>query len=392
MNIGEIYDYYNEHFDIQKSVFENITSSGLNILYELIKYNKIIFFPEELYHFIGSYYYIQKNIKESVKYYMLSIEKNDKFLAESYQNIGDFYTDNEATDVAKKYYLLAFNKKYCPLVSFKLASIYNKERNFELAKKYYLYSCLEIHNDPIIFYRLARIYAREKNKISEKIYLLEASKLNYIPANFILGVLDVRQRNYILAKINFQKCFDEKYNVPKSSRYLASIFEIENDLKSAKKYFEIAHEHNPDDYHIIYRLGKICYKKNDIETAKAYFISALTMSNSNNKKCYDIINHKYLPQHYILYQLGKLYEINNLETAISYYFSAIKLSRIYNKIYVSSYVRCHSINQNEIIFNLLKDNTRIEELENKITDKIYKPGGIGYLSAKDNFYKLAKNK
>lgn len=389
--IKEIIDFYTKN----NFVFDNVPDDFADVLYDLINNVKVEYIPKEIYHFAGCCYLIYKNNEEAAKYYLLSIKENsiysnlsaNNFILMCNKNDNDFqlvknyliyseqlhleereivknncfkliekgnsnsmvllgmlYEEELDVDLAEKYYLMSIQQNNNPLAIFIIASLYRINGNIDLAEKYYLESVEQ--NNSISMYELGTLYLRKENRELAKKYYLQAVEHNNINATVNLGLLyeiEGNKKFYLIA--TEAKCSEAMYNLGclyreeknteleqqylekainnnflKAAYPLACVYEKQKNMELAKKYYEIALDNDPADDNIFYRLGRIFEKERDLE---------------NTKKNYKL---------------------------------AVKNSETYKKMYATSYIRCCNVEPNLIIYNLIKDNIKIKELEKKLAE------------------------
>lgn len=234
--------------------------------------------------------------------------------------------------------------------------IHHCRGNLDSAKKYYLLA-IENKNEKAL-YNLGCLYD---------------SDCLYISVDDHKSACEI-----VLAKKYYLLAIEK--GIYQSIKKLAHIYRREGNTELAKKYYLLDIEKgNSKSINI---LARIYEREGNIELAKKYYLMSVEKCIAKNN---DVCNTK------PMYNLGNLFmEEKEYETAITYFTMAIKKSKNYKELYVKKLLECGS-KINKIIFDALKNEQKIKELENKIQELTYMPGGVGYQAAKVHFDELSKN-
>src|SRR3989304_4400770 len=126
-------------------------------------------FDSEIIGYLGYYYFIHKNYRCAIKYYLLAINANNSY---AMNNLGDYYRCIEKDyDQTKLYYLMAINANN-ELAMINLGNYYyDIEKNYERAVHYY--SFLTINNNN--YYAMCRLstYYNTEHNYDLSLYYLE---------------------------------------------------------------------------------------------------------------------------------------------------------------------------------------------------------------------------
>lgn len=165
----KITDNLNNYSDNLITRLANIINDPENMQYYAHFDNEEI---STIVHYYGlCHQYITKNVKKSIKYYLISAKKGNIY---STYNLANIYRDINKSELAEKYYLMAINKEFIPAMN-ELAYMYQNQNKIELSEKYYLMAIakgniLSLHN-------LAILYHDHKNlELAEKYYLMAIEK------------------------------------------------------------------------------------------------------------------------------------------------------------------------------------------------------------------------
>lgn len=187
-----------------------------------------------------------------------------------------------------------------------LATVYERENNFELAEKYYLLA-LEIdsaQNSSTIIStealqitnvhraascNLAKLYTKfNKYELAEKYYLLSISKGNTEALHDLGLFYNYIIKNNKLAEEYYLKAIEN--NIPVTMLKLGTLYyKEENNFELCVYYFKIASEKGYQ--HGYWNLGKTFEINIDIETAISYFKLGFKL---NCESCFDELFEIYL--------------------------------------------------------------------------------------------------
>ena len=227
-------------------------------------------YNENLYLWIGNYYYFKENNYDKMKeYYLMAIQLNN---SDALQKMGRYYEKIEKDyDKMKEYYLMAIKLNNVPAMT-NLAHYYQIiEYNYDKMKEYYLMA-IEMH-DSIAMTNLAVYYFDiEKNYDKMKKYYLMAIELNNSLAMYNFAIY-------------YQ--YTEK-NMDNAIKYYLMAIKL-NNLKAVANLKEIT---TPLQRYIYYTKNNIPFNEevtNDIHIynnkLKKSIIDTCNICFENNQKC-----------------------------------------------------------------------------------------------------------
>jgi hypothetical protein len=381
LNIGEI----GELKRLLTTVCSFIGSSYSRKIYDLFINDKI-FEPninnvDDLYY-LGVYYqHFRKGQDNDLmkKYYLLAIEKGN---TEAMNNLGVHYQWREINyDLAKKYYFMAIEKGNSRAMC-NLGCYYRDvEKNYDLMKKYYL-QAIEKGNSEAMD-NLGYYYERiDKNyDLMKKYYLQAIDKGNPSAMISLSSYYEYIEKNYDLAK---------KYGlmvISKGDYIVMHHFggyyhrNMLND-EGLQNYFNAIIKGNYEITYTIFGDDK------DIETNKKIDVFCLGIDNINisinNIYCNNIRNFKFCLSKIVNYiNSCESCELKNMKHFVKY------INRLrYRSKNKQKYKKC--VNK---IFMKEASQIFIEFLDfyyYKYLEKIFAPGGEGYIKTKKHFELIAK--
>jgi len=169
-----------------------------------------------------------------MKYYLMSSHVETR----AFKRIAQYYQKIKNYEEMKKYYLKAIERDD-ESAMFKLGLFYHDEKNYDEMKKYYLMA-IEKEN-PIAMHNLGIYYKTEKNFDEMKKYLLMATEKGYKKSSYVLA------KYYENTKTNKEFAF-QYYKIAadkgegNSAYYIGNYYKNEKNYDKMTKYYLIAIE------------------------------------------------------------------------------------------------------------------------------------------------------
>jgi TPR repeat protein len=375
--------------ELFKNRFDDTFINNYSKKYYDLFINNIIFEPnanntdyiDDLYY-LGVYYqYTEINYDLMKKYYLQAIENEN---SKAMYRLGSYYKWQELNyDLMKKYFIMAINKENI-LAMVELGDYYRYEvANYDLMKKYYLMAIDRGDEESMI--KLGEHYEYdEKNYDLMKKYYLQAIEKGNSEAMVCLG------RYYQHTEINHDLM--EKYYL------MAIIIKCSISAIYNLDYYYLNHKPSNDDlqnyFCAIIKGGdfideSIIFRKSSKYVKKSRIINLFCSCIDNNNL--DISYFAYCSRRIINYinsrKSYKSCELKNIEHFIRY---VIKLYYYHNDDKKNKWEYKKCIN---IIFVKCASQIFIEYLNfyyYEYLEKIFAPGGKGYIKTKKHFELIAK--
>ena len=179
--LEQLYNFYNFNLDdlnqninYEKEILDIFNNKNIELYIN----------DKNLCCWIGKYYFEEKDYHESVKYYLMAIEKSD---STAMNNLGYYYQFiKKDYDNMKKYFLMAINKGYSDAMT-NLGYYYEEiEKNYQESVKYYLMA-IEKGNSAAMN-NLGNYYFEEKDYDNMKKYYLMAINKGDLDAMINLAI------------------------------------------------------------------------------------------------------------------------------------------------------------------------------------------------------------
>jgi len=303
---------------------------GIKLLNISIKYNN-----SNSYSILGMHYYNEENFNKFIEYTLqsLNIDKNND---SALYNLGLYYLNININAHMMKYYFVEAIKLNNEYAKISLASYYlNKEQNTLLMKQY-LYLAIRDNKSCSAMYKLGMYFLNNK-KINQGLkYLLMASKMNYIPANFILSIHyknAPKESLYLYKNVKLQNCL-AMYKLGLYYKTNENYFEMVKYFLFGVKYSNATCMYELGMYYksinVIYlmlkylRMGADLNHLDSIIVLSQYYINTKTNLDLAEKYLLIAVNKHKSPL--AMNETGFLYYnlLNNPEEASKYYLMAIE--------------------------------------------------------------------
>lgn len=366
-----------EHvYQIHCTTIANLSDKSKNILSKMINGDETLDENEitpEIYRLVAIIKHCKGDLVSAEKYFLLAAEMIDGY--EVVYNLAVFYEIQNDLVLAKKYYLTAAEKgSYHSII--RIANIYHGEKNYDGALKYYLLA-IAARGQPFPMYKAAIIYNKQKQVYLAKKYHRLAIAQNYARSMNALAVIYSDEGEFDMAVQYYLMAIDNGYD--ESMRLLAIMYDKKGNIELCIKYYSMYLE-KFSDIPSIFKLAQLHHKRKNHEFAKKFYLMCAEKDNGNNGDFLELS----------MYNLGMLnMERFNFVDAIECFKAAIAKSKTYKEEYVNKLLKCGH-QSNKAIFDAIKNEQKIKELENRIQELMYMPGGIGYQESKENFKKLSK--
>lgn len=190
----------------------------------------------------GGIFEIQKNYKEAVSEYE-SAFSIVKFDMELLFKIGTLYFQlGQYTEAKQHFKLIKDNPAYSAQAKYFLGCIYEQEKKYNVALKYFLSILKDVKNvkEPLqIYLHLAHIYGQLNNfdkaiHYLEKIYKLEPEMPDVC---FFLGLSYYNKKNYRKAEEFFRKAIKLKPDFVEAYYYAGIVLDMQRKFNIAEKFF-----------------------------------------------------------------------------------------------------------------------------------------------------------
>lgn len=206
----------------------------------------------EMYYLLAYSYFAQtkNNFKIPINYLKKSI-KLDSRNKDSYKLLGNIYEKNKQFKLARQYYTKASEEDIdnsCEFYNF-IANTYFKEKNFDDALKYYNKAIEGNKNDISAYYKIAEIYKEKEDFVTAEDFYKKAIQISpdYIYPYYQIGNLHFNKGDYETAIGWYKEALNIEPNDGKVNYYIGMAYKRINDLNKAKEYLKISAYCGNDD-------------------------------------------------------------------------------------------------------------------------------------------------